>query len=470
MTDEVVKKIKTAVPSVFKYPEILSGMSADTSILVGFSGGADSSALLHMLARYSYKTGAKIYAAHINHGIRGEEADRDEAFCKDAAKKLGVEFFSLKADVPKIAKESKESIESAARRVRYQYFATLMQKHGIPLLATAHNADDNIETLIFNLARGAGLGGMCGIPESRPCENGLVIRPILGMEKSEILDYCAQNGIDFVTDSTNLETDYTRNKIRAQIIPVLRQINPGAVKNAYRMTETLREDSLCLESMSRWFAEDLGENFEIETEKICGSPAAVVNRALIRLYDEISEGGTLEQSHINSLRLLAQRAVPHSSVSLPSRICATIEDGKLCFRKACDIGADNSFSRDYDVILSEGETFISQTNSEIVIGNSQNTKNIYKKSILLSIDFDKIKGKMRARGRREGDKIRMNGMSKSVKKLMCDKKIPLQIRSRIPVIYDDDGIVAIPAIGVCDKARAKSCSCEKNMEIRFYLY
>ncbi|MBR2849854.1 MAG: tRNA lysidine(34) synthetase TilS, partial [Clostridia bacterium] len=218
------------LPVGFKQPPLLSGLDGSEAILVGFSGGADSTALLHILSRYSKDSGCRICAAHINHGIRGEEADRDEEFCRVFANTLGIELFVLHADVPTIAKQSGESIETAARRVRYDYFAKIMREQDIKILATAHNANDNLETLIFNIARGSGLGGMCGIPDSRPTECGVVIRPILSMEKSEILEYCEKNSLDFVTDSTNTDTDYTRNLIRAKTIPIMQEINSGAVK------------------------------------------------------------------------------------------------------------------------------------------------------------------------------------------------------------------------------------------------
>ncbi len=452
------------LPVGFKQPSLLSGLDGNEAILVGFSGGADSTALLHILWRYSKQSGCRLCAAHINHGIRGEEADRDENFCRAFAEKLGIELFVLHADLPSIAKQSGESIETAARRVRYDYFAKIMREQNIRILATAHNANDNLETLIFNIARGSGLGGMCGIPDSRPTEGGVVIRPILSMEKSEILEYCEKNSLSFVTDSTNTDTDYTRNLIRAKIIPIMQEINSGAVRNAQRTCENLREDSLCLESMAGWFVEELRDGYAVEVEKISGSPASVVNRALIRLFDEISGGKTLEQTHLNALKELARKAVPHSSVSLPCEFEGVIEGGRLCLRKK----EKKEAIEYYETELFEGSNLISQTNSEIFIGNSQNAKNIYKKSTILYIDSAKIRGTLIARQRRAGDRIRLGGMSKSVKKLMCDKKIPLELRSRLPVICDEDGIIAIPLLATKDGATAKNNN--NATVIQFYLY
>ena len=398
-------------PKEFTPPHSLSGMSADTPILAGFSGGSDSTAMLHMLSVYAKITGAPIYAAHINHGIRGAEADRDESFCREFCDSLGIRLFVLRADVPAIAKERGESVETAARNVRYEFFEKIMTENNVPLLATAHNANDNLETMLFNLCRGTSLTGMCGIPETRPCGGGTVIRPILRMPKESILAYCEENGLSFVTDSTNTDTDYTRNMIRAEVIPALCRINAGAVRNSARLSETLVADSLCLESMKNMFLEGLCEGYSVETEKLNGSPDAIVNRALISLYSDISDGGSLERTHIEALRRLSENAVPHSSVTLPKGIEAVIENRRLLFRKA----EKKSDCEPYLIPLSEGNNPISQTNCEIVIGHSQNTKNVYKNSIPLSIDFAKINGSLFARSRRAGDKIRMGGMHKSVK-------------------------------------------------------
>lgn len=442
---------QTDFPVGFVAPDYLSGLSSDTPILVAFSGGADSSVLLRLTVEYGRATGAKIYAAHINHSIRGDEADRDEMFCKSVCEELGVEIFTLKADVPRLAKERGVSVETAARDVRYGFFDSIMKKYGIPLLATAHNADDNLETVIFNITRGAGLNGVCGIPQTRPCRFGTVIRPILYVSKSEILALCKEKKIDFVTDSTNTHTDYTRNKIRAEIIPRLCEINEGAVKNAARMSASLREDALCLDSMRDMFLDGFLENGGIEAEKLNGSPAAVVNRALAYLYRKASGGQSLEAVHIDALKELSQKSVPHSSVSLPCGIRGIIENGRLYIEKAPEAVSVPP----YNQTLFEGKNLISQTNCEIIILPSQNAKNVYKNSIISYIDSAKIKGGIYARPRAEGDKILNGGMHKSVKKLLCDKKIPLEARARLPMICDDDGILLIPTVAVRDGCKAR---------------
>lgn len=452
------------LPNGFVPPHELSEASPSDSVLIGFSGGADSSALLHMLSVYSKKTGCKIYAAHINHGIRGAEADRDEAFCKETAERYGIEIFVLKADVPRIAKETGESIETAARKVRYDFFEKLMKEHGITLLATAHNANDNLETVIFNLSRGAGLDGLCGIPQTREISGGCIVRPILKMSREEILEYCDKNSLSFVTDSTNTDTDYTRNKIRAEIIPSLLSINASAVKNATRAKANLYSDSQYLwQEADRFLNENLN-NGRISCEILQHTPDPILNRAIMRMYSDFSMGATLDSVHLESIKKLVLKAEAHSSVNLPNSIEAAIEGG-LIFRKK----AETVLTEAYDLELSIGNNYISQTNCEIVIGNSQKKINIYKKSILSYIDFDKIKGVLRVRNRLAGDRILENGMHKSIKKLMCDRKVPLELRSRIPVIYDNEGIVAIPFVAVRDGVKIGDGK-SNAIPLQFYLY
>ena len=454
------------LPKNFTDPEELTGLPGNTPILVGYSGGADSTALLHMLCRFRAAYGTPIYAAHIHHGIRGEEADRDEEFCRDFAKKHDIPLFVHHADVPRLSQEWGESIEATARRVRYDFFDLVMNRESIPILATAHNADDNLETMIFHLARGSGLGGMCGIPQSRLCEHGTLIRPLLGVTREEILSYCKKNDLTFVVDSTNRDTDYTRNKIRSEILPALKGINESAVENAVRVANTLREDHLCLESMTEMFLEEMRAGYGLETEKICGAPAAIVHRALRRLYEEISDGGSLSHTHIQSLCRLASNGIPHSSLSLPGNIVAVINGDSLEFRPY----VEKKEIEPYSLPISQGKNSISQINCEIVMGKSHNEKNIYKNSILLSIDSATINGTLIARNRRPGDRILCGGMHKSIKKLLCDHKIPRDLRDRLPLICDDEGILAVPGVVQRDGSTPRATESENTLLLSISFY
>ena len=437
------------LPKEFKAPHILSGLSPDAPILVGLSGGTDSSALLLMLKIYSEQSGAKIYAAHLNHCIRGEEADRDERFCKELAESLGITFFSVRLDIPAMAKKSGESVESEARNARYGFFDKLMRENNISILATAHNADDNLETVIFNLTRGAGLSGLCGIPEVRPTNSGVVIRPILSMEKKDIIAFCNENNINYVTDSTNADNDYTRNKIRNQVIPILKEINLGVVKNTSRAIDALKDDSSFLKNMTESFIEQNCKDLSIDLRTVCNTPPSIINRALISLYSKISNGETLEAIHVNAIKELANRGIPHSSTSLPSSIEVVVENGRLCFIHK----KERSKITDFNIALKNGINTIEDAKIDIFVDIEPYSKNIYKKSILLSIDSDKINGALIARRRQAGDKILSGKVHKSLKKLFNEKKIPIELRERIPVICDENEILAVPLVAIRDGAR-----------------
>ena len=195
------------------------GYAHNTPVLVAFSGGADSTLLLHLL----YRAGIQLSAVHVHHGIRGNDADADLQFCRNTCRALGIPFFAVRINAPALAKKSGQSVETAAREARYRHFARLMQRYNIPLLATAHHADDNLETLLFRLCRGTGTQGLRGIPAFAPLpgapENSTLclFRPLLHLTKQEILQACRDLGIEYVTDATNAYDDYARNRIRNRI-------------------------------------------------------------------------------------------------------------------------------------------------------------------------------------------------------------------------------------------------------------
>lgn len=212
-------------------------LSPVSRVVAGVSGGADSMALLHLLwgLRKTWPE-LMVTAAHVNHCLRGGESDRDEAHVREYCQKENIPLQVLKIDVRAEAQRRKLGLEACGRAVRYEFFQRLAGDGG--LIATAHNSSDQVETVLLHLARGAGLKGLCGIPPAR--DN--IIRPLIGCTRREIEDYCQKNEIPYVTDSTNLKTEYARNKIRLQVLPVLKEINPSLEEAVGRMAQGLRED------------------------------------------------------------------------------------------------------------------------------------------------------------------------------------------------------------------------------------
>ncbi len=314
----------------FCEPHILTGLPSDTPLLLAFSGGADSRALLHLLAAYAKENRAELHVAHVDHGIRGEEAKRDREFCLKTAESYGIECHLHCANVPEIAAQSGEGIEAAARRVRYDFFASLMQQLHIQVLVTAHNADDNLETLLLNITRGSGLRGLGAIPPVRDFGDGLVIRPLLGATKAEITAYCESEGLEFVTDSTNSDQKYSRNLIRHTVTPALEQINPALLRNVSRLCESVRRDSEFINLAVIDYFSSKGKDANKLSELNILHPA-LRPRVIAKMYSSVSDGGVLEEVHLEDIGNICLKGANGLAVSLPGLIRAEIKDKRLVF-------------------------------------------------------------------------------------------------------------------------------------------
>lgn len=246
-------------------------------LLVAVSGGSDSMGLLAFLFKHKEMLKIEsISAAHINHQLRPFEADRDQQVVESYCKSLGIPCYSLKVDVNEFAKETKQSIEATAREVRYEFLEEMAKEFGEKIV-TGHTLDDHVETVLFHLVRGVSLKGLCGIPLQR----GNIIRPFLNTHKAEVQDYCNLEQIPFVIDSTNFEKDYTRNKIRLEIIPLLEEINTGFTKGFYYKTASLREDSEYLEQVAKEYKQLAIVNNKLNKIFLRGLHQAIAKRLII---------------------------------------------------------------------------------------------------------------------------------------------------------------------------------------------
>ena len=216
-------------------------LSLSDLYIVALSGGADSVALLLLLDEMGYK----VHALHCNFHLRGEESDRDERFCEDLCLKKNIPFHRIHFDTLMYAETHKMSVEMAARELRYRYFEQLRKDIGAEAICVAHHQDDTVETVLLNLVRGTGLRGLTGIQP----RNGAILRPLLCVTRTEIEAYLATKQQDYVTDSTNMETDFVRNKIRLQVVPLLRQLNPAVSENIVRTAEHLTEAQKVLDAV-----------------------------------------------------------------------------------------------------------------------------------------------------------------------------------------------------------------------------
>ena len=456
------------LPNLFKDPHALANVSQNEPILLALSGGADSVSLLYLLCELRKKRPFPLYAAHVNHGIRGEEygneALRDEDFCRKLCDRLEVELFVKKIDVPAMSSESGQSLETAAREARYGFFAEIMAEHSIKILATAHNADDNFETQIFNLCRGCGISGIGGIPEVRSFEgalNGIIVRPILSATKGEILSFCEENSCAFVTDSTNALDDCVRNKLRLNIIPQLKDIFGSPERASARLSLAAREDEDFISSVAKGFL--IGQDDGINLKELNQLHTAVAKRALMLGFEDCS-GIKLEQVHVESLLTFAKSG-KSGSISLPQELCGVFEDGKLYFRR--ENREKNAFLQ-YETPLFDGLNQIDGTNFAVLVsdGEASSDQDIAGYKLYASAYLNAEKSSLSARNRREGDRILDGGMHKKLKKLMCDKKVPPSDRGSLPLILSGEELIFVPLCAVSDSARAN----KKQFEIRISIY
>lgn len=419
-------------------------------VVAGFSGGADSSCLLHLLKDWCDARSVTLAAAHINHRIRGANADRDEQFCRNVCRKLGIPLYVGIFDVPALADNWGMGLEEAARRVRYEYFDEVSRiLTGSPhkaVIATAHNATDNMETVLFHLARGTGTHGLCGID---PIRDGRFIRPLITVSGSDIRRWCEEHSVPSVTDETNTDTAYTRNLIRQNILPVLRQIVPSPEASVTRMTALLRQDDDCLTETARSLA---GDTASLARESLTDLHPAVLSRVLMLLHSRTGTDVSMNEIHIRQCMELIRENPSDASLDLPGNIRFTVDRHRISFVPAdCEKAAHPSFE-----IPFTGEDFenslcrmvftwgISQKFQEKSASLLNKEENIYKLSIHKTLDFDKIIGILKIRNRHEGDTIRFGGMTRKVKKLLTDRKLTAEEKASLPILCDDCGIVWIP--------------------------
>lgn len=250
-------------------------------VIVGLSGGADSVTLLHCLYSLKEKLGIELFACHINHNLRGVDSDGDQKFAEELCGRLNIPIRVFSVDV-KGGQQKHQSIEEAARRLRYEKFAELAYELGAKT-ATAHNACDNSETVLLNLIRGTGLKGLCGIPPVRDC----FIRPLIYCTREEVEEYVRENSLAYVTDKTNFSADYTRNKVRLQLMPLLLEMNPSFHRGVSRTVSALRRDSVFLEEEAAAALEKARlEEGVYSSEKLAELPDPVFARAVSLMLSE----------------------------------------------------------------------------------------------------------------------------------------------------------------------------------------
>ena len=424
-------------------------------VLVALSGGADSVLLFHLLHGYASARGIPLAAAHIHHGIRGEEAERDADFCRQAAEEKGVPFFLVRVDAPAYAKgEGRgKGLENAARELRYAALTRLMEENPTyGVCATAHNATDNMETVLLHILRGSGLRGICGIPPVR----GAFLRPLLHLAKRDVLAALAERDISFVTDSTNASSAYDRNYLRAEVLPRLLPLRSDPEAAFTRLSANMREEAVPAERMAEEFLARHVRGGVASRAELVALPEAVACRVLTHLSDPFTGGEAPERLHIHRLLALLSGARTHGRYSMPGGFLAVFDRDEVCFQPKEQVKTD------YEIELTMGQNILPNGAGELWLFSEPPTEfertnaNVYNLFIQAKLDSATILGKLKARTRRAGDAYRYGNMTRRVRRLMTDAHLPHSLRETLPLLSDDGGILWVPGFGVREGCAAKA--------------
>lgn len=423
---------------VFSFVNKHNMINKGDTVICGLSGGADSVCLLLVLCGISRKIGFTVKALHVNHCLRGAESDHDENFCRKLCAELDVPFKAVSCNVTAFAEEKQLSVEESARILRYRIFA---ENSGSAKIATAHNANDNLETVIFNLARGSALKGVSGIPPVR--DN--IIRPLLAVSRQEIENHLKTLNQDYVTDSTNLSDDYTRNKIRHQILPVLCGINPSLVETSVNSLETLREENSLIEKMTEQALSNCRDGNRFHGLE--NSHEVVRRRCTARLLTENS----LPYSH-DRLKDMDNILVHGGKMNISGDIFFISDGHNAELKKIPPVSAPEVISAE----LRTGENSIFPDRifeCEIILCEDfRKIHGVHKKLTFYLLDYDKIIGRVILRNRRFGDRIRLQGknFTSSVKKLI-NSDIPAEERAELHFLEDENGTIFAEKLGIAER-------------------
>ena len=445
MGNDFEKKVKT-------FTEQQNLITPGDRILIGLSGGADSVCLLAVLKEMAPELSVTLGAFHVHHGIRGEEADRDEEFSEALCSRFGVPFFSVKENVPERAKEWQTGLEEAGRRVRYEAAERIAKEQGYDKIALAHHRNDVAETLLFHLFRGSSVGGLASVPAKR----GAIIRPLLCCERAEIEAYLTEAGLEFCTDSTNTDTGYTRNKIRQGLIPCALEINAGAVRHMAESAEELGELETFLSGETEKIfnkAERRQEEIIVPLSLLEEVPAVLCRRVIYRCIGELAGSKKdITKDHVAAVLGLG-KAQSGKKISLPYALVAGRDFDRIYIRKTAESGEEPA--PEVCVAAIPGEYFFGNEGESLqfrIFSYKKNTE-IPKNEYTKWFDYDKIRGTLRLRTYLSGDRLGLTEGTKSVKALWTEKKVPADRRMKQMLLADEEQVLWIPGVRCCDNYR-----------------
>jgi len=444
-------------------------------VVVGVSGGADSVALLHVLNSLSSRLKLKLHVAHLNHRLRGEEADEDAAFVEAEAASLDLPFTLGTADVPAMIIREKLSTEEAARKARYRFLMETAGNLGADRIAVAHNADDQAETLLMHLLHGTGPEGLAGM---KPV-TGLVVRPFLGIRRREIEDFCAQSGISYRSDSTNADVTFVRNRIRRQLIPMLREYNPNIIEALLRTAEIIRVENDYIEKETALAADrvirkasncsDVSDRFIVNNEAFSDLDTAL-QRRLVRYLFRMLVGPEkqLDFAHVERSRLFIVSGQTGKILELPEDVRVKSSYSETFFSINSinfpgkngngDCGTVNDQWQECTLTV-PGITDLPAVKARIEA--KKTSLEDVKDKIFTSapteayLDWDALEFPILVGPGKEGDVFHPLGSTgrKKLSDFFIDAKVPREKRKLVPVVYDSKGIVWVAGLRIDDRVK-----------------
>lgn len=447
--------------SIYKTIERYNLLEQKDSLIIGVSGGADSVCLLAALAnlrdtKEEFRD-LKLFAVHVHHGIRGAEADRDASFVEKLAKDLSVPCRIVKINVPKLSEESGMSEEETGRRERYRIFEEIRDEFHFTKIAVAHNKNDLAETFLMNLARGTGLTGLAGI---RPV-NGHIIRPLIETDRSEIEATVRELGLDFVTDSTNLSDDYTRNRIRHVILPELTSaVNSEAVSHICEAAEKISAVDRFIKEEAKKALQEIstrGRGFFIVRNEAAELPYVILTEMIhMILADLAGRARDISDVHIRDVAGLFSKENGKSLDLIYGLTAVRQYEGVLIKNFSYEESGPEFKDIETEILTVPPVESVFAEAGNLRVNFSDGTYKIYKENSCNKIfDYDKITDSILVRTKEPGDfvVISTDGKRKKLSDILTDRKIPTELRERLPLLTAGHEVLWVPGVRSGESAR-----------------
>ncbi len=445
---DILKKVKQTI----KKHSMLKG---GERVLVGLSGGPDSVSLLHILSELREEWRLSLDALYVDHGLRPEKTPAEIDFCAELTERLNISFSVKKVDVREFSDRENLGIQEAARHLRYLAFEEHAFQTEADRIATGHNAGDQAETLVMRLLRGSGPRGLSGIPPVR----GPLIRPLIMVERHEIEEYLDRKGIRFIIDTSNLKQDYLRNRLRHEVMPLLKKYNPNLTETLCRTAKILREENEYMEiavtkSLMRLISRKTDEKIELFISPLENMERVILRRALIRAVEETRGLRGIGLEHIEEIISLIRTGSSGSRIYLPGGVRVIKDYSTLIITSATPRKLGEH------VLQVPGETVLKEAGLVLIssVGDDSTSRGDGKTEA--AFDFDILRFPLKVRARQAGDFFYPSGFGKR-KKLQdyfVDEKVPRDMRDSVPLLLCGDDIIWVVGYRMDDRYRTRSSS------------